>query len=495
MILPTRALAMTALCLSLGATPALADKSNDTMVAAFAAQLPSLDRYHAPGREGFLLGLFAYDALVYRDPATLELTPLLATEWRWVDDLTLEFKLREDVKFHNGDPMTAEDVAYTLLYAANPENKVFNATTAGWVADVEIVDPYTVRVIAKQPSPLAMQYIVQLPILPRAYREKMGPQGYAEAPVGTGPYKFQEMRGSDIVFTRNDAYFEGGPKSKPEIGTFVYRVIPDMNTQVAELMSGGIDWAWYIPADQAARMTALPMVDVVNAPTFRIGFVTMDAAGLTDPGGPLTALGVRQAIALAIDRAAIAESLVGGSSELIPSACNPAQFGCAQDVAQYDYDPEKARALLAEAGYPDGFDIDIYGYRSRPVAEAIIGDLGAVGIRANLVWQQYSAVIQQRRDHGTPLVIDDFGSAGVADAGAILTFFFGESPDDQSRDPGRITDEPRRAALFKTALDRIADQAYWAPLFTMPINYAMSSEIDVPVPADENVAFWDARWK
>lgn len=483
---------------------ALADKSNDTLIAAFGAKLPSLDRYHAPGREGFLLGLLAYDALIYREPEKYEMKPLLATAWRQVDDVTWEFDLREGVTFHNGDPMTAEDVKYSFEYAADPESKTFNRMTAGWIDHVEIIDPLKVRVVGKQVMPLALEYIVQLPIVPKAYRERVGIQGFAEAPVGTGPYKITGVSGNDIIFERNEDYFEGGGKQKPEIQKLIYRAIPDVNTQVAELISGGIDWAYYIPSDQAARMAALPMVTVTNAETFRIGFLTLDAAGLSDANSPLKDVRVRQAIAHAIDRDAMARNLVGGASSTVPSACTPSQFGCSDDVVEYDYDVAKAKALMAEAGYADGFDIDIYGYRSRPVAEAIIGYLNAIGIRPNLRWMQYSAVIQARRDHTTPIVIDDYGSAGVNDVGGILPFFFAESPDDQSRDPivtdavreaGAIADDEKRLALYDVALNRIAEQAYWVPMFTMPVNYVMSSEVEVPIPGDENVEFWRAHWK
>ncbi|MCS4244059.1 peptide/nickel transport system substrate-binding protein [Rhizobium sp. BIGb0125] len=491
---------------SIAFTPvaAFAGKDDDTLVAAFQAKLPSLDRYHSPGREGFLLGLLAYDALVYRDPNTFELKPLLATAWKQVDDKTWEFDLRQGVKFHNGDPMTAEDVAYSFMYAAEPANKVFNRMTGGWIEKIEIVDPFKVRVVGKQVTPLALEYIIQLPIVPKKYRESVGLQGFAEKPVGTGPYKISGGSGNDVIFTRNDDYFEGGGKNKPHIKTLVYRAVPDVNTQVAELISGGVDWAYYIPADQADRLKMMPMVDVVNADTFRIGFLTLDAAGLSDAKSPLKDVRVRQAIAHAVNRDAMAKSLVGGASKTVPSACTPSQFGCFADVAQYGYDVEKAKALMAEAGYADGFDIDIYGYRSRPVAEAIIGYLGAIGIRANLHWLQYSAVIQQRRDHKTPIVIDDFGSAGVNDVGAILPFFFAESPDDQSRDPvvtqavkdaGAIADPEKRKELYATALKQIADQAYWVPMFSMPVNYVTAKDVTVPVPGDENVEFWRATWK
>ncbi|WP_457660813.1 ABC transporter substrate-binding protein [Sinorhizobium medicae] len=196
--------------------------------------------------------------------------------------------------------------------------------------------------------------------------------------------------------------------------------------------------------------------------------------------------------------------MIGGSAEPIRSACNPIQFGCEQDVKDYAYEPQRAKQLLAEAGFADGFDIDIYGFRSRPVAEAIVGYLGAVGIRANLVWQQYSAVVQQRRDRKAALVIDDFGSSGIADAGAPTKFYFNGAPDDQSRDAevdawleeaGSTNDADSRKQAFSAAFKRIADQAYWTPLFTMPINYVMSAELEGPVPKDENVEFWKYHWK
>ncbi|MFT4066656.1 ABC transporter substrate-binding protein [Paraburkholderia sp.] len=492
-----------ALVMGLATQAALANKSNDTLVAAFDAQLPSLDRYHAPGREGFLLGLLAYDALIYRDPNTFEVKPLLATSWHQIDPLTWQFDLRHGVKFHDGMEMTAEDVAFTLRYAADPKNRVFNRMTGGWIKSVDVVDPYTVRIHAKAVTPLALEYLMQLPIMPEKYHEKVGDVGFGEHPVGTGPYKIVGRRGSDVIFERNDDYFSGGGKNKPYIKTFIYRNIPDVNTQVANLISGGIDWAYYIPNDQAQNLARIPTLNVTNAQTFRIGFLTLDAAGLSDPNSPLKDRRVRQAIAYAMNRTAMASMLIGPSSKVIDAACTPSQFGCTEDVTHYDYNVAKAKSLLAEAGYPKGFSIDIYAYRSRPVAEAIIGYLDAVGIRANLHWMQYSAVIAQRRSHKTPIVIDDFGSAGVNDVGGVLPFFFDNSPDDQSRDQAltdlidkasTTADPAARKALDEKAIKLIASQAYWVPLFTMPINYVSSKNIEVPIPRDENVEFWRAKW-
>jgi peptide/nickel transport system substrate-binding protein len=345
---------------------------------------------------------------------------------------------------------------------------------------------------------------MQLSILPSAYHQKVGKDEFGLKPVGTGPYKVERGSGNTVIFSRNENYFEGGGKNKPNIGKLIYKTVPDVTAQVAELMTGAVDWAYYIPTDLTDRMKNNPRVTVTNAETFRVGFLTMNVANNAPENSPLRNVKVRQAINYAIDRKSITGSLIGPAAKEINSACSPLQFACRQDLPAYGYDPEKAKALLAEAGYKDGFDLNVYGYRSRPVAEAILNNLRAVNIRGNLNWQQYPAVVKARRDGKADMVIDDFGSAGVADAGYILSFFFEGTSDDLAKDPdvsrlvtegNQVVDQAKREASYGEALKLIQDKAYWAPLFTMPINYVYSNELDIPIPRDENVEFWRARWK
>ena len=493
-----------ALMLALAPLPAMAGKANDTIYAAFGLELPNLDKYYTGGREGYLLGLLSYDALIYRDPNTLEFKPLLATAWRQIDELTWEFDLRQGVKFHNGDEFTSADVVYTMDFITNPEAKIFSPDSANWIVKTEALGPYKVRLHSASVKPLALEYVRQNPILPAKYHAAVGREKFGQAPVGTGPYTVAKGPGNTINFTRFDGYFEGGGKNKPNIKNLVYRTIPDVNTQIAELMTGGVDWAYYIPDDQANRLTQVPRLKVTNAETFRIAFLTLDSSGLTDPNTPLKDPRVRKAINYAIDRAAVATKLVGPSSRVVNAACYPTQFGCTNEVTSYGYDVAKAKALMAEAGYANGFDVDIYGYRSQPVAAAILGYLREIGVRGNLRWMQYPAVVKARRERQTAIVIDDFGSSGMNDVGYMLPFFFANSPDDQARDAevndsiakgGATANEAARKENYKKALTRIADQAYWAPLFTMPINYISNAELDIPVPRDENVEFWRAKWK
>jgi peptide/nickel transport system substrate-binding protein len=492
------------LALTFAAAPARAGKADDTLNVAFQFPLQSLDVYFSPGREALLASFWAWDALLYRDPKTLAFKPLLATAWRNVDDKTIELDIRQGVKFHNGDDLTADDVVFTLNFAADASHHVFDQTAVSWIDHVTKTGPYQVQIRAKSVTPAALEFLARSAIYPAAYYQKVGRDGMNANPVGTGPYTAKAGPNGTVIFTRFDGYFDGSPKGKPPIKTLIYHAVSEVNTQIAQLVTGALDWAYYIPNDQAARLGQMPGVKVVNAPTFRVAVLSMDAAGKVSPDTPLKDVRVRRAISMAIDRAAIVKQLVGGSSRVIDSACNPTQLGCTDDVPHYAYDVPAAKTLMAEAGYPEGFDIDLYGYRSRPIADAIVGYLRAIGIKASLRWMQYPAVMQKRRDNGVPMVIDDWGSSSINDVVAFLPFFFDGGGNDQSMDPwliakvkegGSVADPAERKAIYKEALTKIADQAYWLPLWTMPVNYAFNADLDIPITDDENPPFWAARWK
>lgn len=495
--------ALTTLLIAIFGAPVLASKADDTVNVAFRLQLQGLDTYFSPGREGLLLAFWVWDALVYRDSKTFEMKPLVASSWKQVDDRTLEFVIRPGIKFHDGSTLTVKDVVFTLNFVSKPENKVFNQAAVSWIESATATGPDTVRVRAKQVAPLALSYLMSVPIYPADYYQRVGREGMAVKPIGSGPFRAEPGPDSTVVFTRFDDYFEASPKGKAGVRRVIYRTIPEINTQVAELISGKLDWAYYVPDDQAERLRRLPNLRVAQGESFRVAYLTMDAAGKSAADSPLKDIRVRRAVSHALDREGIVKNLMRGS-EVIQSPCYPKQFGCAQEVAKYNYDVAKARALLAEAGRGAGFNLDIYAYRNRQVAEAIIGNLRAIGITANLRWVQYPAMVQRRRSNETPMVIDDWGSNSIDDVGAILPVFFNSGPDDYAMDQsvtamvgrgGATTDRAARQAAYADALKRIADQAYVVPLFTMPVTYVFNAGLEMPVPNDEIPEFWRARWK
>ena len=316
---------------------AWAGKKDDTLNIATTKELENADRYFNTAREGIIFARHVYDNLLYRDPKTYEYKPLLAKSFKWVDDTTIAMELRQGVKFHNGSEMTADDVVYTLNFAANPENKVKTQRYSNWIKEVVKEGPYQVKILLKKPFPAAMEFLSGAnPVYPKDYYAKVGPNGFGQAPIGTGPYKVTELDpGKKVVMVKNEDYFKDSPKGQPSIGKIVWRTLPEMNTQVAELMTGSLDWIWLVAPDQADRLAEMSHLTVIPAETMRIGFIMMDAADRSGAQGmdnPFKKLAVRRAVNHAINKGAISKSLIGGDSRAVYSACFPTQFGCTDDV-------------------------------------------------------------------------------------------------------------------------------------------------------------------
>lgn len=487
------------------ATPAMAGKKNDTLTFTWSKELETLDRYYNTAREGMIVSRHICDDLLYRDPVTMAYKPLLAKSYQWIDPKTLEFELRQGITFHNGEPFDADDVVFTINYVTNPDNKVLVQQNVDWMERAEKKGPFTVRIHLKKEFPAALEYLSgNVPIYPNEYYAKEGPKGFGLKPVGTGPYKIVEVEQSKrIVFKKNETYFKESPKGQPSIGTIVQRTIPEMTSQIAELMTGGVDWIYMVPPDQFENLAKVPGITAVSGEDMRIAFLQMDAAKRCGET-PFAKLEVRRAVNHAIDRAAIAKNLVGGASRVIDTACFPTQFGCDQNVMKYDYNPAKARELLAKAGYPEGFETDIYGYRDRTYLEAIVGYLREVGIKANLKFMQYSALRDKTYADQTPFFKMTWGSYGMNDMSAITGHYFKFEKVDLVRDAqvrdwlieGDTSVDPAvRKAAYAKALKRIAEQAYWTPLFSYVANYAFTQDLDFTPHVDAVPRFFLAKWK
>ncbi|MEM7179176.1 MAG: ABC transporter substrate-binding protein, partial [Pseudomonadota bacterium] len=472
---------------------------------AFTKELENVDSYFNSSREGVVMQRAVWDGLVYRDPITSEYSGNLATEWTWIDDTTMEFKLREGVTFHNGEPFNADDVVYTVNFVAEKENGAKTQRNVNWMKSAEKIDDYTVRLYLKAPFPAALEFLSgPVSMYPNEYYAKVGPTGMGLKPVGTGPYKVLNVEpGKHFVLEKNDNYHDS-PKGKPTIKTIDIRTIPDVNTQIAELFNGSLELIWQTPADQAEKLAEMEQFTVANESTMRIGYLAMDAIGRTGKDNPFTKLEVRRAINHAIDREAMVKALLKGKSTVVSSACYPSQFGCTQDVVSYDYDPEKAKALLAEAGYPDGFKTDFYAYRNRDYAEALASYLNAIGIETEFKMLKYSALRDLRKSEGTPISFQTWGSYSINDISAITSQFFEFGDLDEARDPevrdwlveGDSDNDPvQRKELYAQALKKIAKEAYWAPLFSYNTNYVYIKDVDYTPTADEVLRFTTMTWK
>jgi peptide/nickel transport system substrate-binding protein len=499
---------------ALSAIPALAGKADNSLVWSTDREITVIDNYYQNIRETVVFQWLVWDFLIARDLKTSEYKPLLATSFKWVDNRTIDFELRNDVSFHNGKKFSADDVVYTFNHVSADDSAVMTRSNVDWIESAEKRGDYSVRIHLKRVYPAALEYFASaLHIVPAGHYdtapEIAGADGRkrkdygAVAPVGTGPYKVgQIVPGKSVTLIRNDAYFVNEAKPKPSIQKIIFKTIPSQETRIAELLTGGIDWLWDVPNDQAEQLVNAPGIRIINAPTMRVSYLQFDALGKSGDKHFMDAR-VRQAANYAIDRKAIASKIVGGSSQVIQSPCFPTQFGCTEDVARYDYDPAKAKKLLAEAGYPDGFTTDIYAYRDREYTEAVIGYLGKVGIRANLKYLQYKALVELVWKGVPPINQMSWGSSSINDISAITSHFFTGGRDDLSQDAevakllkqgDSSVDPTERKTAYDKALKRIAEQAYWVPMFTYTKNYAFSSELSFEPTPDEIPRLFAARW-
>ena len=488
------------------ASPANAQKSADTLRITWRDSIPNIDPYYNQLRSGIILAHQAWDTLIYRDPETFQNKPLLAESYKWIDDTTLEFSLRHNVTWHNGDKFTADDVVYTINTVVS-DKQVSVPSNYSFYDSAERIDDYHVRVKLKRVFPAALDYIAMtLWIWPKAYREKVGVDDYAHHPIGTGPYKITRVDGvTQINLERYEGYYADSPKGKPAIGKIIIHEVPDSATEMAELLGGRADWIWKFSPDQYDNVNRMPSVQAMRSESMRIGYINMDSAGRTSAGNPLTKEKVRQAIFHAIDRETMAKQLVQGGSRALDAPCYPTQFGCDAGAAvHYGYDPAKAKQLLTEAGYPNGFDTELVTYILPSWAGAIQNYLKAVGINARLTSLQAAAVVQRSIAGQNPMEAGDWGSYSINDVSAILPQFFSGSGTDYTRDPeimelikagGSTTDPDQRRKAYSSAIKLITQRAVWLPMYTYTITYGLSRQLDFKPYPDELPRFYLSSWK
>jgi peptide/nickel transport system substrate-binding protein len=488
------------------ASPALAQKAEDRLRITWREAIPDIDPYHNPLRTGLVVAHQAWDGLIERDPETLALRPLLATSWSFVDDTTLDLTLRAGVTFHNGDPFTADDVVYTIAQATGDDPLVAVPSNYSWIAGAERIDALHVRLHLRRVFPAALEYLaLTLPILPKAYRSRVGPAVYSRFPVGAGPYRIARAEPNRIELERYDGYYKDSPKGRALIAHIAIREVNDPDSEINDLLAGRADWIWAYQPDRGPEILKNPNLIELRAESMRLGYLSMDAAGRSGAGNPMTVLKVRQAIEAAVDRATIAHTLVQGGARVPDAPCYPTQFGCdAAAAVHVDYDPARARRLLAEAGFPDGFDTTLVSYVLPQYTNAVAANLAAIGIRAKVEQLPLAQAIQIAADGQAPLFMGSWGSYSINDVSAILPYFFDGGDNDYARVPeverlieqaGQTIDADRRRAAYGAAIHLITAQALWLPLHTYVTPYAMTRLLNFKPTADELPRFYLASWR
>ena len=354
-----------------------------TLIVALNGEPPKLDPSQPVGRLNEIANTLLFDALTTRD-ARGNLRPALALSWSRLNDTTWQFKLRPNVKFHNGEEFNADTVKFNLeQLLLKPEANSPHRTFVQTIKQVDVVGPLTVNIITNGPDVLLPFRLSDLygVMAPAKYYQQVGPAGFAEKPVGTGPFKFVEFKKDQYLrLATNDAYWG----TKPSFKELVLRPIVDDSTRMAALLAFEVDIANAVPYARVSELKSNSNIQVVRSPTTRFYFGVFNTNVK-----PFDDKRVRQAVNYALDVNSMIKNLFMGYGTRIASVFIPSTFGYDPSVQPYPYDPAKAKLLLAEAGYPNGFDTEFDSFTGSLVdhsklAEVIVAQLAQVGIRAKL---------------------------------------------------------------------------------------------------------------
>ncbi|NSL51820.1 ABC transporter substrate-binding protein [Calidifontibacillus erzurumensis] len=434
-----------------------------------------------------------FDTLVKYGEQDTSIQPSLATEWTISEDgLTYTFKLREGVKFHDGTDFNADAVVYNFerwMNGTADQFPYYNSMFGGFKGDeghvikeVKAIDPYTVEFTLNRPQAPFLANIAMKPfgIASPAAIEKYGDK-FGENPVGTGPFKFVSWSRNDkIVLEKNeDFWLEGYPK----VDQVIYQVIPDNSSRLNALVTGEIDIADGLNPSDLQQIEANKDLQVFKRPSMNVGYL-----GLTqqkDPNHPLNNKLVRQALNHAVDKQGIIDALFNGLAEPAKNPMPPSIQGYYDGIEPYPFDLEKAKALLAEAGYPNGFEMELWAMPvarpympdGRKVAEAIQATFAEIGVKTKIVSFEWATYLDKAsKGEAEAFLLGWTGDNGDADnfLYALLdkdsigsnnyTYYANDELHEILVQAQSTPDQATRNELYKKAQEIIHEDAPWVPL-------------------------------
>jgi ABC-type transport system substrate-binding protein len=343
---------------ALAVQPAEAQKSKNTLRTALASPIKGVTYYLDPKPDTAMEQGAVYDGLVWYNGETKKIEPLLAKSWKRIDAKTIEFVLRDDVKWHDGQAFDADDVVYTYNWLTDKKTRMRFKRNWAWVAKTEKLGSHKVRITAKKPTPFDMvRHATLTAIMPEHVHGPLPKKiAFGKKPVGTGMFRVTQVDSNKgIIMELNPSFKHGGPgKPVTNINRIHFAFMPDIGTQVAQFLAGNLDAMRNAPLDQAMSMAKQPGVELDLGASISYQYVAIDAKGRSG-NKPLLDLRVRKAIMMAINKDAIVKLAAGPFPIARPEAmCWRIQAGCDYSVAQPTYDPAAAKRLLAEAGYGNG---------------------------------------------------------------------------------------------------------------------------------------------
>lgn len=445
-----------------------------------------------------------FDSLVQRETGTMDYVPVMAESYENVSPTEWVFHLRKGIEFHNGEPFNAEVVKWNVERAMDPDEKrdpkyeVFNGA--------EVIDEYTVKILTDEPDPTFVGLLPRFYMLPPQYMEEVGYDGFVEHPVGTGPYKFVErVRDSHITLVANEEYWRGAPAIKD----VVWRVIPEASTALSALMTGEVDVVAKLSPDDVEIVEGNPDLYVADTVSARglVGQLFPDSPQGT--GEPLKDIRVRQALNMAVNVQSYIDNILGGYAQRVSTYMPPITFAYNEELEPYPYDPERAKELLAEAGYPDGFELKMDAPSTfivpkvMEVAQAIAADFQEIGVELTIRPVELGTMIKYRDEREiAPLFLwswggdtfDPFQYYQILQCGHVWGFWCDERMD-ALYDAGLATmDQEERAEIYMEMQEYVKEQAPMLFLYNGVDLYGVNQRVNFTPRPDERILVYEMTW-
>lgn len=439
-----------------------------------------------------------YDPVLRRDK-DMKLVLGLAESYRNVDEVTWEFKLRKGVTFHNGEPLTAEAIRYTVARTADPKYKSRGFTRVSAIKEVKVIDDLTAHIITKAPFAPLPATMPDLALVPPRYIAEKGDDNFFKNPVGCGPYKFVEWRKDErVVLEAYDNYWQG----KPVMRRVTFRPIPEAAARMAALSTGQVDVVTNVPPDQVKQL------DQGDTSVRKVTSAREVYGAVNTFVKPFSDKRVRQAMQYAVDVDAIIKDVLLGFAQRLATQAKPADVGFDPSIKPLPYDPEKAKALLKEAGYGDGLEITYNTpagrfLKDKEVAEAVAGHLAKVGIKARVIAEDFTLFLQQydakkfqglyQSSWGNSTFDLDYTLFPLLDSKG-RGYYYKHPEADKWIDQARtVFPRAEREKAYSEALKFLQDDAPWSFQYLQEDLYGVRNWLEWQPRSDELILAWDMK--
>jgi peptide/nickel transport system substrate-binding protein len=441
------------------------------------------------------------EPLIELDYTKKDYVGVLADSWQFQGNKWI-FKLKKGIKFHNGALLTSKDVAFSIEKMRDEKGGSLQAPNFKDVTEVQTPDDLTVIFVTKQPLAIFLDRLENRFILSKVAGDKFGDKLY-DNPIGTGPYKFVSyQRGGNMVFTRNDEYWGG----KATIKEVIFRKVTEDAARLAALESGQADFINNVPDHEVARLQKHPRVRIDKVEGLRMFFLAFNMAFK-----PWDNKLVRQAANYSVDAPAIVKNIFDGIGYPCNGPVGANVIGADPKLKRYPYDPQKAKQLLTQSGFPNGCDIQLYYSAGRypkdkEVCQVVAAQMVKGGFRVELISQEWALFWDKQGVNGGKLPFYYIGRGSLTDADTLYDQYFRTGTTKRTNysnpeldkiieEQQKTSDQKRRVALLQQAGKTIMEEATFIPLYNLADIYGVARNLIWKMRPDEKVLGWDMKIK